>query len=116
MRVGAMRLALKLNEITTPRTTGAVSTAGVQSRKTWTVGSELNLIGYNTEDALDELSSFLDDALLADKKEFRIVHGRGTGVLRGAVHKFLRGARGVSDFELAPLNEGGEGATVVKLG
>ncbi|RYZ81221.1 MAG: hypothetical protein EOP06_23915, partial [Proteobacteria bacterium] len=54
--------------------------------------------------------------LLADKKEFRIVHGRGTGVLRGAIHKFLRGARGVSDFELAALNEGGEGATVVKLG
>ncbi|BCM93375.1 endonuclease MutS2 [Abditibacteriota bacterium] len=116
VRVGAMRLALKPNEITAPRTTGAVSTAGVQSRKTWTVGAELNLIGYNTEDALDELSTFLDDALLADKKEIRVVHGRGTGVLRGAIHKFLRGARGVSDFELAALNEGGEGATVVRLG
>lgn len=116
VRVGAMRLSLKPSEITAPRTTGAVSTAGVQSRKTWSVGGEINLIGYNTEDALDELSTFLDDALLADKKEVRVVHGRGTGVLRGAIHKFLRGARGVADFELAALNEGGEGATVVRLG
>ncbi len=116
VRVGAMRLALKPNEVAAPRVAGAVSTAGVQSRKTLNTGSEINLIGLNAEDALDELSTFLDDALLADKKEFRVVHGRGAGVLKNAVHKFLRGARGVANFELAPLNEGGEGATVVQLG
>ena len=116
VRVGAMRLSLKPNEISPPRTSGAVSTAGVQSRKTLNVPSEINLLGYSVEAALDEVSSYLDDAILADKKEVRLVHGRGTGALKSAIHKFLAGARGVSHFELAPLNEGGEGATLVQLG
>ena len=116
VRVGAMRLSLKSNEIAAPRSTGAVSTAGVQSRKTLNVPPEINLLGYSVEAALDEVSSYLDDALLADKKEVRLVHGRGTGALKNAIHKFLAGARGVAHFELAPLNEGGEGATLVQLG
>ncbi len=116
VRVGAMRLSLKPNEISPPRASGAVSTAGVQSRKTLNVPSEINLLGYSVEAALDEVSSYLDDAILADKKEVRLVHGRGTGALKSAIHKYLAGARGVSHYELAPLNEGGEGATLVQLG
>ena len=116
VRVGAMRLSLKPNEITAPRTSGAVSTVGVQSRKTLNVPSEINLLGYSVEAALDEVSSYLDDAILADKKEVRLIHGRGTGALKSAIHKFLAGARGVSHFELAALNDGGEGATLVQLG
>jgi len=116
VRVGAMRLSLKPNEVAPVRAQGQISIAGVQNRKTLNVPTEINLLGYSVESALDELSSYLDDALLADKKEVRVVHGRGTGALKNAIHKFLAGARGVAHYELAALNEGGEGATVVQLG
>ncbi len=116
VRVGAMRLSLKPNEVAPVRVQNSVSTAGVQSRKTLNVPSEINLLGYSVEAALDEISSYLDDALLADKKEVRLVHGRGTGALKNAIHKYLNGARGVAGFQLAEMNEGGEGATVVHLG
>jgi DNA mismatch repair protein MutS2 len=57
----------------------------------------------------------LDDAILADASEVRIVHGRGTGALRKMIHRFLQGNHAVQEFHLAPPNEGGDGATIASL-
>jgi DNA mismatch repair protein MutS2 len=117
VRVGAMKIEVKIADLELVERADAIRGVGaIQARKAWSVAPEINLIGQDTVSALDELEKYLDDAVLAEKKEVRIVHGRGSGALRTAVHRFLKSNRTVEDYELAPQNEGGEGATVVKLG
>jgi len=77
------------------------------------VADELNLIGMRIEPALEELDSYIDSALLASRKEVRVIHGHGSGKLRNAVRSHLRSHRGVSDIRAGAPNEGGNGATVV---
>jgi DNA mismatch repair protein MutS2 len=79
------------------------------------VPPELNLIGQRVEPALEELDSYLDRALLASRKEVRVVHGHGSGRLRQAVREHLRSHRGVDSIRSGAPNEGGDGATVVML-
>jgi DNA mismatch repair protein MutS2 len=79
------------------------------------VPPELNLIGQRVEPALEEMESYIDRALLAARKEIRIVHGHGSGRLRQAVRERLRAHRGVDSMRPGAPNEGGDGATVVLL-
>jgi DNA mismatch repair protein MutS2 len=77
------------------------------------VPSEINLIGLRVEPALEQLDSYLDRALLASRKQVRVIHGHGSGRLRQAVREHLRGHRGVAEVRAGAPNEGGDGATVV---
>lgn len=77
------------------------------------VSPEINLIGLRVEPALEELDIYLDRALLASRKEVRVIHGHGSGRLRQAVREHLRGHRGVAGIRSGAPNEGGDGATVV---
>jgi len=79
------------------------------------VSPEINLIGQRVEPALEELDSYIDRALLAARKEVRVVHGHGSGRLRQAVREHLRSHRGVTSIRSGAPNEGGDGATVVTL-
>ncbi|HYG62861.1 MAG TPA: Smr/MutS family protein, partial [Thermoanaerobaculia bacterium] len=79
------------------------------------VPKELNLIGQRVEAALEELDAYLDQALLASRKEVRVIHGHGTGRLRQAVREHLRGHPGVTAQRPGAPDEGGNGATVVVL-
>lgn len=79
------------------------------------VAPEINLIGQRVEPALEELDSYIDRALLAARKEVRVVHGHGSGRLRQAVREHLRSHRGVTSIRSGAPNEGGDGATVVTL-
>jgi DNA mismatch repair protein MutS2 len=76
---------------------------------------ELMLIGQRVEPALDQLESFLDRALLGSSEFVRIVHGHGTGRLRAAVRKRLKGHAAVSSWRPGGDSEGGDGATIVTL-
>lgn len=76
---------------------------------------ELNLIGQTTMDAEIEVDKFLDESYVARLEKVRIIHGFGTGALKNAVHKTLKGHPHVESFGFAPQNEGGNGATVVEL-
>ena len=76
---------------------------------------ECNLIGLYCEEGLQELDKYLDDAIVANYKEVRIIHGSGTGKLRNAVHDYLRRRKEVKSFRLGGMGEGGVGATVVYL-
>jgi DNA mismatch repair protein MutS2 len=77
------------------------------------VSPEINLIGMRVEPALEQLDSYLDQALLASRKEVRVIHGHGSGRLRQAVREHLRGHRGIAGIRSGAPNEGGDGATVV---
>jgi len=79
------------------------------------VAPEINLIGQRVEPALTELDGYLDQALLASRRQVRVVHGHGTGRLRQAVREHLRGHPAVVELRSGEPNEGGNGATVVTL-
>jgi DNA mismatch repair protein MutS2 len=76
---------------------------------------ELVLIGSTIDDATARVEKFLDDALLADDRRLRIVHGHGTGRLRDAMRTFFRKHPLVANVSPAADNEGGDGATIVEL-
>ncbi len=78
-------------------------------------GMELNVIGQTAEDALQEVERYLEQAYLAGLPWVRIVHGKGSGKLRTVIRQALRGHAYVQDFEEAGENEGGAGATIVRL-
>ena len=77
--------------------------------------SELNVIGQTTDEAVDAVDKFLDEASLASLSQVRIVHGHGTGALRRAIAGLLDGHPHVSRFLPAPPDQGGAGATLVEL-
>lgn len=91
------------------------SVLDVQHLKAGIVETELNLRGRTVNEALDETDKYLDDAFLAGLSGVRIIHGKGTGALRGAIHKFLCDHPLVVDFQSAPLNQGGAGVTTITL-
>jgi DNA mismatch repair protein MutS2 len=77
--------------------------------------SELNVIGQTTDEAVDAVDKFLDEASRASLSQVRIVHGYGTGALRRAIAGLLDGHPHVSRFLSAPPDQGGAGATLVEL-
>ena len=76
---------------------------------------ELHLCGLRVDEALSRLDRYLDRAALAGLPWVRIVHGKGTGTLRQAIHDFLRDHPLVERWELAAPAEGGHGVTIVYL-
>lgn len=92
------------------------ATAGVQvSAAEQNVQSELNVIGQTTDEAVDAVDKFLDEATMANLSKVRIVHGHGTGALRRAIGGLLDGHPHVARFAPAPADQGGTGATLVEL-
>ncbi len=79
------------------------------------VQSELNVIGQTTDEAVDAVDKFLDEASLASLSQVRIVHGHGTGALRRAIAGLLGDHPHVARFVPAPPDQGGAGATLVEL-
>ena len=79
------------------------------------VKSELNVIGQTTDEAVDAVDKFLDEASLASLSQVRIVHGHGTGALRRAIAGLLGDHPHVARFVAAPPDQGGTGATLVEL-
>lgn len=77
--------------------------------------SELNVIGQTTDEAVDAVDKFLDEASMASLSKVRIVHGHGTGALRRAIAGLLDGHPHVARFLPAPPDQGGAGATLVEL-
>ena len=77
------------------------------------VSLECNIVGYRVEEGLREIDQYLSDCIAARYTEVRIIHGSGTGVLRSAVHDYLKKRKDIKSFRLGGLGEGGVGATVV---
>ena len=77
--------------------------------------NEIDLRGERLGDALGKVSSFIDDALMVNASKLRILHGKGTGVLREEIRKFLKTIPDVKDFYDEDVRFGGAGITVVEL-
>jgi len=80
-----------------------------------TVKSECDVRGMNLEEALDAVSLYLDEAVLAGLNEVYIIHGKGTGILRSGIQQDLRKNRHVKGFRRGMYGEGEDGVTVVTL-
>lgn len=83
--------------------------------KSRTVKTEINVIGYNVEEAVFVIDKFLDDCSLAKLQTARIIHGKGTGKLRNGIHTFLKTNPHVKSFRIGSYGEGEMGVTVVEL-
>jgi DNA mismatch repair protein MutS2 len=87
----------------------------VQIQPRETLATDLNVIGCTVDEAVTRVEKFLDEALLAEQRTVRIIHGYGTGQLRRGVAEFLGRHPLVAGFALAPDDQGGGGVTVVEL-
>ena len=80
-----------------------------------TVGTELRLRHLIVDEALFQLDQYLSDAFMAGLPSVRIIHGKGTGTLRRAVHEALAKSPLVKSFRLGDYGEGDYGVTMVEM-
>lgn len=91
------------------------SSGRLKMSKSYSVSTEINLLGKTVDEALSELDKYLDDAYLAHLPSVRIVHGKGTGALRKAVQNYLRKNKTVKNFRLGEFGEGDAGVTIAEF-
>ena len=84
-------------------------------KRTSQVRGEIDLRGMNADEAIAELETYMDRAMLTGYHEICIIHGKGTMVLRKKIHEYLRTSKYVTEFKDANQNEGGIGCTVATL-
>ena len=85
----------------------------IKMSKSASISTSLNIIGKTVDEAMPEVDKYLDDAYLAHLTQVTIIHGRGTGKLRTAVHNKLKKCRYVKSYRLGTFGEGETGVTVV---
>ena len=83
--------------------------------KSSTISTSVNLIGKTVDEALFELDKYLDDAYLSHLPQITVIHGRGTGALRNAVHAHLKKTKYVKSYRLGTFGEGEAGVTIAEL-
>lgn len=87
----------------------------IRMSKSASVSTEVMLLGLTVDEALAKLDKYLDDALLAHMPSVRIVHGKGTGALRNAVHAHLKRLSYIDEYHLAEFGEGDAGVTIASF-
>lgn len=87
----------------------------VRTTQTRRTSARLDLRGHRYEEAMGELSNFIDHALLNNLSSVTIIHGKGTGALRKGTQQYLQSNPRVKSFSYASPNNGGDGATIVNL-
>jgi len=88
---------------------------GVHERGDLDVLNEIDLRGQIADDAIIELDQYLAHALNSAWKEVRIIHGKGTGALRGKIHSYLKKNKNIKSYRLGNYGEGDAGVTVVEI-
>lgn len=97
------------------KTFSRTSASSLQMAKTKAISPEINLLGKTVDEALSELDKYLDDAYLSHLSQVRIVHGKGTGALRSAVHDYLRRQKHIRSYRLGEYGEGDSGVTIAEF-
>lgn len=118
VRVGSMRVAVRPDEVTLVRRGDRRrETGGVRRTVANASGPdyELHVRGMTVEEAMAEVERYVDQAILANMSEIRIVHGKGTGTLKRAVQDYLKQHPYVKGFQHPPEHLGGRGVTVAQL-
>lgn len=119
VQVGIIKMNVPLRDLRRihkqGQSAGRNEVAGVMLGKAREISSELDLRGRYADEALLQVEKYLDDACLAGLSRVCLIHGKGTGSLRAAIHKQLNGHRRVKSYRLGEHGEGGYGVTVVEL-
>ena len=120
--MGIMRSQVNIKDISlimeaAPKTSGTTkrTTGAGKFSKSATISPEINLIGHTTDEAISILDKYLDDAYLSHLSQVRVVHGKGTGALRQAVHAHLKRLKYVTSYRLGTFGEGDAGVTIVSF-
>lgn len=93
----------------------AATTQVQRPKETLETSGEINVIGQKTDEAVDIVDKFLDNAFMNSLSQIRIIHGHGTGALRRAIGEHLKQHPHVAKVLTAPAEQGGAGATIVEL-
>ena len=118
LQAGMMKFTAELSQLRLIRRAPAKEKTTVKAKTgmmTRTVKSECDVRGMNLEEALDAVSLYLDEAVLAGLNEVYIIHGKGTGILRAGIQQDLRKNKHVKSFRRGMYGEGEDGVTVVTL-
>ena len=120
VQVGILKINVHISQLRLVKETKAEKKqkqrySNTSSGKTLNIKSELDLRGFMVDEALLELDKYLDDAALSGLDSVRIIHGKGTGALRGAVQEFLRRHPHAKSQRMGAFGEGDMGVTVVEI-
>ena len=118
LQAGMMKFTAELSKLRLIRQAPAKEKTTVKAKTgmmTRTVKSECDVRGMNLEEALDAVSLYLDEAVLAGLNEVYVIHGKGTGILRAGIQQDLRKNKHVKSFRRGMYGEGEDGVTVVTL-
>ena len=122
VQCGIMRIQTNVKDLVIMDESGNVSSKPLRSSsgsskikmsKSLSISTEINLLGKTVDEALNDLDKYLDDAYLAHLSSVRVVHGKGTGALRNAVHNYLKRLKYVKEYRLGEYGEGDAGVTIV---
>lgn len=108
-------LIIKKDDVKLPEKVKRSGEGALRVSKSFSISQEINLIGKYPDEAVAELEKYLDDAYLAGIPQVRVIHGRGTGALRKAVHDYLKRTRTVKSFRVGEFGEGDHGVTIVEF-
>ena len=117
--MGSMRTTVNIKdiELTDPEPEEKVQKktgyGDIKMQKSMSVTAECNIIGMRVDEALPIVDKYLDDAYLARMSSVSIIHGRGTGALKDAVHSHLKRLKYVASYRLGNFGEGDTGVTIV---
>ena len=118
VQMGILRSLVNINDLVlinddiSPAKKFGGSGSKIKMSKSLSVSSEINLIGKSTDEAIALLDKYLDDAYIAHLSSVRIVHGKGTGALRAAVHNHLKRMKTIKEYHLGEFGEGDAGVTI----
>lgn len=121
VQMGILSSNVSINDITIvnsdsrPKEEGRIKASGYKLNKAASIRPELNLIGEKVIDAIPILDKYLDDAYLSHLAQVTIIHGRGTGALRNAIHSHLKDVSYVKSFRIGEYGEGDHGVTIVEF-
>ncbi len=121
VRVGIMKLKTNLRDVRRkkeekPKTkNSSKASAGASFNKTMSLSSEIDVRGETVDTAIVIIDKFLDDAMLSSLSQVRIIHGKGTGLLRKGIHAYLKKLSYVKSYRLGTFGEGDTGVTVVEF-
>lgn len=102
-------------EISLPDKVQRTGAGQIRMSKSFNISPEINLVGKYPDEAVAELEKYLDDAYLAQLERVTVIHGRGTGALRKAVHEYLSRCRNVKSYRTGEFGEGDHGVTIVEF-
>lgn len=122
VQMGILKSMIKISdlelldeEVITSPTLKKTGAGKIKMSKSASISTSLNIIGKTVDEAIPELDKYLDDAYLAHLNQVTIIHGRGTGKLRTAVHNKLKKSRYVKSYRLGAFGEGETGVTIVEF-